>query len=257
MNTMKNSNRILALMLMIVLVLGTMSAVFAGESNPTINFTSSGVNYNKENKLLRFNLKWSHPQSQAIDVMYSIDGSKAQKLGSYDDQDDQVIAHIYLDDNESTGSILEIYAVDNDGNESDKISSEFQIASSPGITIVDDQVPLSVPEGTWSLINLFLAALSVAMVAVSAMLYIENRVIENFRNIGKIKSVFITLMTIAFTVANIIILLATQNLKHQMVMFDNMTVAMLIIAIMSIGTTILLAVRAFSVQYEKDMIKNN
>lgn len=248
--------KIFVLVLAVIMVLGTMSTVFAEQSNPTINFTSSGVTFNKEAKLVRFNLVWNDPQGDAIDVMYSIDGSDAIKLGTYENQDDQIIAHIYLEEDEINSSLLEVYAVDEDGNVSDAISSEFQIASSSGITITDGEVPLSVEEGTWSLINLFLAALSVAMVAVSIMLYVENKSIDSFRKAGKVKSIFIALFTIAFAGGNIGILLGTQDLKHQVVMIDNMTVAMLIITVLSIVTTMILAARAFGVQSETKIIEN-
>lgn len=249
--------KIFVLALALIMVMSMASTVFAEATNPTISFTSSSVIYNKEAKLLRFNLVWSDPQGDAIDVMYSLDDSKAKVLGTYDNQDDQIIAHIYLEEDEVNTSVLKIYAVDTDGNTSEPITSEFQLASSSGITISDGEVPLSVSEGTWSLVNLFLAALSVAMVAVSLMLFIENKSIESFRDGGKVKSVIVAVLTIIFSAGNIAILLTTQDLKHQVVMIDNMTVAMLIITVLSIVSTMILAARAFGAQSEKELMQDN
>ncbi len=256
MKTNRIKKRIFVFALAIVLVLGAMSTVFADNTVPAVSFTSSGVNYNKENNLLRFNLRWSHPNGDAITVMYSIDNSETKKLGEYDDQKDQVIAHVYLEGEEMKGSVLTIFAVDSDGNESEPISSEFQIATSSGITIEESEVPLSVSEGTWSLINLFLAALSVAMMAVTLMLFFENRKITGFRKSGKVNSVIVMLGTLLLTGANVTLLLTTQNLKHQMVMFDNMTIAMLLITVLCVSTTMILAVRAFGVQSNKEVARN-
>lgn len=251
------NKRIFIMVLAFILVFGMLSAVFADVAKPTLEFTSSGVTYNKETKLLRFNLKWASSDSDGISIMYTIDSSEPKKLGEYLDPNQQIIAHVYLEGEEASGSILGLYAVDSNGTESEKITSEFQISSSPGITIEDEAVPLSSGEGTWSLINLFLAALSVAMAAISLMLFFENRNIKRFKNIGKIKSVFFMLLTLAFAGGNIVLLLTTQNLQHQMVMFDNMTITMLLISILSVVTTMVLAVRAFGVQSDKDVIKNS
>lgn len=251
MESMIKHKRILVVMLIIVLAFGAMSTVLAEKSKPEINFTSSGVTFNKEAKLLRFNLKWSHPEKKAINVMYSIDNNEAKKLGTYKNQDDQIIAHIYLEAEELSGGILSIYAEDGSGNKSAVISSEFQITSTHGIRIDDEPVPLSAGEGTWSLINLFLAALSVAMVAVSIMLFIENRSIENFRHSGKVRSLLLLFLTLALAGGNITVLITTQNLKHQMVMFDDMTIAMLVVTVLSIVTTMILTARAYHVQSER------
>lgn len=246
--------RLLIAILAMVMVLGTISTVFADGSNPSISFTSSGVSFNKETKLLRFNLVWNDPQQDEIEVMYSLDGKDEKKLGEYTNQDDQVIAHIYLEDDEMDCSSLELYAIDEDGNESEKISSEFQLTDASGVTISDSEVPLSVKEGTWSLINLFLTALSVAMVAVSVMLYVENKSIDSFKNAGKVKSIMISLMTVILSASNVAILIFTQDLKHQVVMADNMTVLMLVLTVLSIITTMILAARAFGVQSEKEYV---
>lgn len=258
MSIIKAKNRVLTLIIIMVLILGTMTVTFAEEIKPTLNFTGSGVTFNKEANLLRFNLKWSHPKNDdSIDIIYYIDNGKEKPLGTYANQNDQIIAHIYLEDEDVNGSILNLYAVDNAGNKSDKVSSEFQISSSPGITIEDGVVPLSAGEGTWSLVNLFLAALSVAMVAVSLMLFIENRAIKGFKSMGRVKSIFVMILTLIMASSDIGIFLATQNLKHQMVMVDDMTVAMLIITVLCIITTMILAARAFRFQTEKDLLENN
>jgi len=257
MKTNKIKNRVLTLMMIMILVFGTMTIVLADGATPTVNFTSSGVTFNKEANLLRFNLKWSHPNGQGIKVMYFIDNGEEKTLGEYENQDDQVIAHIYLNGKDVKGSVLNLYAVDKSGNKSENVSSEFQIASSSGITIEDGVVPLSVGEGTWAIVNLFLAALSVAMVAVSLMLYIENRMLLGFKHSGRVRSVAIAIITLVMAIGNAGIFLTTQNLKHQMVMVDDVTIAMLIVTVFSIVTTMILAVRAFKVQSEKDMDENN
>jgi len=244
------------MVLALILVTGTMSMVFADTTKPVINFSSSGAIYNKESKLLRFNFILNHPNSEDVTVMYAIDDEKAKKLGKYENKYDSVIAHVYLEGSEIDGSVIYIYAVDSDGNKSEKVSTEFQIASSPGITITDEAVPLSVKEGTWSLINLFLAALSVAMFAISVMIYLDNRSIVGFVKGGKINSIFITIITVLMAGGNVGILLVTQNLKHEMVMVDNMTISMLIITVLSVITTMTLAVRAFGVNSERNMIKS-
>ena len=254
---MKKSNikKIIVIMLAIVLAAGMMNMVFAETAKPSVNFTSSGAIFNKESKLLRFNLMITCPASEEIEVMYSIDNGKAKKLGDYQSKYENIIAHVYLDDAEINGSVISIYAVDTNGNKSDKISTEFQIASSPGITIADGAVPLSVKEGTWSLINLFLAALSIAMLAISLMIFVENRVISGFKKSHKINSIFIAMITLVMAAGNVIVLLTTQNLKHEMVMVDNMTIVMLIVTILSVISTMTLAVRAFGVNNEKKMIR--
>ena len=257
METTGKRKRILILILAFMLVFGTMSVVFADAAKPTLNFTSSGVTYSKESKLLRFNLNWTCSDDNGISIIYSIDDGKTKKLGEYNDQNQQIIAHIYLEDDDASGSELSLYAVDTSGNESEIITSQFRSASSTGITIEDGSVPLSTSEGTWSLINLFLTALTVAMAAISLMLFLENRSVKKFKNAGKIKSIFIMLLTIFFSAGNVVLLLTTQNLKHQMVMFDNMTITMLLITVLSVVTTMALAVRAFGVQTDKDFIKSN
>ena len=257
MNKVNTKNRVLTLMITIILVVGAMSSVFADGANPSINFSSSGVTYNEETNLLRFNLKWTHPDNDSITVKYNIDGGKTKKLGEYQNQSDQVIAHIYLEGEDVGGSHLTLYAVDSKGNRSEEISSEFQVGAAQGVTIKDEAVPLSSGEGTWALINLFLAALSVAMVAVSVMLFVENKKSNDFKSMGKIKSAVIVTLTIIGSGANILILLLTQNLKHQMVMYDNMTITMLVITILCIFTTMVLANRAYTAQESKYAVRED
>lgn len=231
--------------------------VIAEKSKPVLNFTNSGVTFNKESKLLRFNLKWSHPEADNIKVMYSIDDNEYKELGVYKNQNDQVIAHIYLTGTDGSGTTLNLYAEDSNGKTSDIIASEFSIASSPGITIEDNKVPLSMGEGTWSIINLFFAALSIAMLAVSVMLYFEYKGIKEFHRKGKMKSLLILLITFVTAAGNVFILLSTQSLKHRMVMIDNMTVSMMIITILGIISTMMLAVRAYQLKSDKDTVNQN
>lgn len=250
------NKRIFIIVLAVILAIGMMSVVFADAAKPSIDFTNSGVTYNKETKLLRFNLEWESSDDDGIIIMYSIDNSDPKKLGEYNDPNQQIIAHIYLEGEDASGSLLSLYAVDPNGNESKKITSEFRIDSSPGVTIEDGAVPLSSSEGTWSLINLFLTALSVAMAAISLMLFFENRNIKRFKKGGRVKSILFMLLTLIFAGGDIALLLTTQNLKHEMVMFDNMTITMLLIAILSVVTTMVLAVRAFGAQSDRDAVKN-